>query len=66
MMMFLKTLMCAYGGQGNHLRRSIGLWIDRRERRPGDGAGVEYIQEGMSYGIHLEQFGYAWMADKIN
>jgi hypothetical protein len=66
MMMFLKTLMCAYGGQGNHLRRSVGLWIDRRERRPGDGAGLERIQEGMSYGIHLAQFGYAWMADKID
>lgn len=66
MMMFLKTLMCAYGGQGNQLRRSVGLWIDRRERRPGDGVGVERIQEGMSYGNHLEQFGYAWMADKID
>lgn len=66
MMMFLRCLTSAYGGQGAHLRRSLGLWIDRRTRRPREGSDREQVQEGMALGMHLERSGYAWMADKLD
>lgn len=72
MMMFFRCLSCTYGGQGAHLRRSVGLWTDRRTRRPrdgsddSDGSDTERVQEGMALGVHLNRTGYAWMADKID
>ena len=66
MMMFLQCLMRVYGGQGHHLRRSLGLWIDRRTRAPAEGSDLERVQEGMAMGVHLAHSGYAWMADKLN
>jgi hypothetical protein len=66
MMMFLQCLMYAYGGQGRHLRHKVGLWIDRRVRQPCDGSDQDQVQEGMAIGPHLEQYGYAWMADKLD
>lgn len=66
MMMFLKCLGFAYGGQGKHLRQSLGLWIDRRHRPPLEGSDTEQVQEGMGMGSRLEESGYAWLADKVD
>lgn len=66
MMMFLRCLACIFGGQGQHLRRSLGLWIDRRVRRAPDGSDQEQVQEGLALGPHLERYCYAWMADKLD
>ncbi|RHZ50298.1 uncharacterized protein CDV56_100590 [Aspergillus thermomutatus] len=63
MMMFLQCLLQGYGGQGNHLRRSNGLWLDRRVGRPPDGSDIAPIQEGMGMSLTLEQSGYAWIQD---
>jgi hypothetical protein len=65
MMMFLKCLLYIYGGQGGHPRRSLGLWLDRRTK-PGQGTDTVRIQEGMSIGSTLQQFGYGWLASKLN
>ena len=66
MMMFLRCLSFAYGGQGKHPRQSLGLWIDRRQQPPPEGSDPERVQEGMGMGERLEGSGYAWMADKID
>lgn len=66
MMMFLQCLLCAYGGQGNHFQRRVGLWIDRRTVQQQQGLDTEKIQEGMAIKHSLEQYGYAWLADKID
>jgi hypothetical protein len=64
MMMFLRCLLCAYGGQGNHLRRSNGLWLDRHVGPPPDGSDTERVQEGMGMATTLERYGYAWIQDR--
>lgn len=66
MMMFLKCLGFAYGGQGKHPRQSLGLWIDQRHQPPSDGSDTEQVQEGMGMGDRLEGSGYAWLADKVD
>ncbi|KAJ5557548.1 hypothetical protein N7513_003134 [Penicillium frequentans] len=65
MMMFLKCLLHVYGGQGGHPRRSLGLWIDRRTQ-PQEGSDTERVQEGMAIGSSLGQYGYGWLANKLN
>lgn len=66
MMMFLQCLLRGYGGQGHHLRRSNGLWLDRRVGRPRDGSDTEQIQEGMGMAITMARYGYAWFSDKLD
>lgn len=67
MIMFLQCLMCAYGGQGRHqLRYKLGLWIHWRVRPPREGSETDQVQEGMGMGDHLERYGYAWFADKLD
>ncbi|EER22854.1 hypothetical protein CPC735_001700, partial [Coccidioides posadasii C735 delta SOWgp] len=66
MMMFLRCLLCAYGGQGNHLCRSSGLWLDRRVQPPPEGSDTERIQEGLGMASTLELYGYAWFLDKLD
>lgn len=66
MIMFLKYLGYAYGGQGNHPRRSVGLWINRRTQPPAEGSDCERVQEGMGIGARLKGSGYAWLADKVD
>lgn len=66
MMMFLRCLTSTYGGGGHHLRRSHGLWLDRRVLPPADGGDVERIQEGMGIGKALDQYGYGWFLDKLD
>ncbi|OJD19313.1 hypothetical protein ACJ73_08650 [Blastomyces percursus] len=66
MMMFLQCLVRAYGGQGNHLRRSNGLWLNRRVRPPLDGSDTEQIREGLGMEETLERYGYAWLLDKLD
>ena len=55
-----------YAGAGKHLEHKVGLWIDRREARPGDGEDVERVREGMGLGKTLAKKGYVWMQDKIS
>jgi len=66
MMMFLKCLSFAYGGQGKHPRQSLSLWINQRHQPPSDGSDTERVQEGMGMGDRLDGFGYAWLADKVD
>ncbi|BAE54527.1 unnamed protein product [Aspergillus oryzae RIB40] len=63
MMMFLRCLLFAFGGQGAHPRRCNGLWLDRRVRPAADGSERERIDEGLGMEQALEQYGYAWLPD---
>lgn len=66
MMMFLRCLLCAYGGQGNHISHSNGLWIDvRTEPLSGDPVTIK-TQEGLGMSITLEKYGYAWFLNKLD
>ncbi|EFW14240.1 conserved hypothetical protein [Coccidioides posadasii str. Silveira] len=66
MMMFLQCLLCVYGGQGNHLCHSSGLWLDCQVQLPPESSDTEQIQESLEMASTLELYGYAWFLDKLD
>ena len=66
MMMFLRCLLCGYGGQGNHIRRSNGLWLDNRVGPSTGGSETASVREGLGMETTLRRYGYAWFLDKLD
>ena len=64
--MFLQCLLCTYGGQGNHIQCSNGLWLDWQVKWPSNSSNVEWIQEGLGMAFTLKQCGYTWFLEKLN
>ena len=50
MIVSLRVLSSTFGGQGNDVSRSLGLWVDRRGgRRTAEGMGLE--SSSVDYGF---------------
>lgn len=58
MIMFFRALSYTFGGQGNDVSWSLGLWVDRR--------GGRQAAEGMGLERSLADYGFGWFADKID